>query len=756
MLPPVVAELRANFGDFQTKVIGAREEWAKTAETIRGTGESSRLAGGQMSSLAAHAARGAENMGALREQSREALTAIRTGVGSVIPGVNELTGAVGRTRLAWREQQAAAAEALTLGREQAAALRLEIDRLTVALDATETKMLEVAPGSRAFDVANDKALAFRDQIAGLNAQLARTNAEMRSIKGGAFAGVVRGGKVAAIGGTVAATAVGAVVGYEGVKAAMQEQAALALLRNAVNKTKESWAQYQEPLESATKQLRALGYTDAETIQSAQMLTAALGDPEKALNLVGLAANVARARHIDLATATKYVQKIATGHAETLGRLGLASKDAAGHTLTTKQAIDSLARAYGGASQAYSHTLKGQLSDLKAQTEHALASIGNRLIPVLEKLGEGVRKAAAWFRTHLLPALQATAQWFEAKVVPAVSKVVGIFRGALQSAVHTVSNSLKGHHEQLKKVVDALRGIAEFVVQHLLPVWAKFESVLIKVVARAISIVITVIAKLVDAFGAVKRATGQATAAIIDNFVRPVAKALLWFAEQATDAIAHAFGWIPGLGGKLKAAHKAVQGFARDTDATLSALATDARAWGQKTADEFHAGMSKAKPAKAADFNISSGYSASVNNVAAKTKAHHAKHLAAHKKHTADLLAEARRRARLMAEAAAAAAKAAGDRVAAALRAQLAAVQEQLRRAQVALKLAGTGSRDLSIVNGSAMNAGTSFAQLAHQRNQQTSVTIQAGGVFMDAATLARIVADALRADGRRNINVGLA
>jgi hypothetical protein len=88
---------------------------------------------------------------------------------------------------------------------------------------------------------------------------------------------------------------------------------------------------------------------------------------------------------------------------------------------------------------------------------------------------------------------------------------------------------------------------------------------------------------------------------------------------------------------------------------------------------------------------------------------------------------------------------------------LAALREQLRRKEVELKLARRGEGDLSIVNGAALNRGSSFAQLSAVRQSgQTNVTIQAGGVFMDATQLARLLADVLRGDGRRNVSVGLA
>lgn len=60
----------------------------------------------------------------------------------------------------------------------------------------------------------------------------------------------------------------------------------------------------------------------------------------------------------------------------------------------------------------------------------------------------------------------------------------------------------------------------------------------------------------------------------------VIKAVLWLAEAAVDGFDKAFGWIPGLGGKLDKAKKAIHNFSDDVTGKLFELGQEARDWGK--------------------------------------------------------------------------------------------------------------------------------------------------------------------------------
>lgn len=95
--------------------------------------------------------------------------------------------------------------------------------------------------------------------------------------------------------------------------------------------------------------------------------------------------------------------------------------------------------------------------------------------------------------------------------------------------------------------------------------------------------------------AVQQAFGNAVGAIIQFAIHPIVSAFLWMAENITGLAAKAFGWVPGLGPKLKGAHQAVEDFKAGVDNTLTRLANTAyglgdnagRNIGQGVADGIH-------------------------------------------------------------------------------------------------------------------------------------------------------------------------
>lgn len=792
MIPPVVAELRANFGDFKAKVVDARGEWAKTTEVIRGSAAETAVAGSQHQKLAHSVHGGTSAFHLFRESSREAMGTVVSGVGAALPGVNELRAKIGETAAALRMQREVAREAYTAAVAGAKATQVEIARLNTGILATERQMLLISPASSAFTRANDKVMALRAQIHGLEADLAASAAAMKANSGSTLGAVAGKGKIVAAGGAAAGIAAAVVVTYHGAKEALKEQASLDSLRLVIEKTKRSWQEYREPLDSVLGQMRALGFTDVETAHSLEWLTRITGNSEKALNLAGMAANVARAKHIDLASATTLVAKVANGKVTALGKMGLATKDAAGNTLTAKAAMDKLTKAFGGAADAYSHTLKGQLAELKAQTGHVFAAIGNRLIPVMERAGEGFRRMAGWVRTHVLPPLRALALWFNDRIAPALRKVTTILRDGLEKAFNKVTDALDKNQSQVSRVREVLKTVAEFVAEKVLPILAHLQVFLWDQLAGALSHIITAIGKVVDAFEWMYVFLAKLPNRIVTGFLQPVINKMLDWAKAIVGAADSAFGWVPIMGGQLDNARNAINSFATSTAATLQSWADTTAAIGyaagQQVGTNFAAGINggaraavSAPRVKISRVNISSGYSRGLSNAytgdedekkkrkkagagggAKKKKDSAAAAAAAAKKRAAAALAKkkareaaarAKKKQKEALERAVAAAKKAAAAVIAHLKAELAARNEIIRAMQVQAKLSGQAAQDLSIVNGNVLNRGSSFQQTA-ERGRTTNVFNIAGNVWT-TRELSAAVTDEQRRAGRNN-SVGFA
>jgi len=185
----------------------------------------------------------------------------------------------------------------------------------------------------------------------------------------------------------ATAAIGAAVAIGGASLEMADkfEASHARLTTAIANTGGSWDVYKGRVDDVDRQLENLGFTNADTESALAKLVGATHDTGKAIGLMGLAADVARGRNVDLGTATDYLVKAETGHVGSLGRLGVNLKDNTGKTVDAATALQRLSDLYKGDAAHYAETFSGKLAVLKAKGEDLGKAIGLDLIPVIETM-----------------------------------------------------------------------------------------------------------------------------------------------------------------------------------------------------------------------------------------------------------------------------------------------------------------------------------------------------------------------------------
>ncbi len=114
---------------------------------------------------------------------------------------------------------------------------------------------------------------------------------------------------------------------EGIKslaeAASEHQSAVALTEKTVENAGASWKVYGGTVETALdKQARASGISFQELYQGFIRLETQIKDTPKALQTLGLAEDVARARHIQLGQAATALARASAGNVQSLSRLGI--------------------------------------------------------------------------------------------------------------------------------------------------------------------------------------------------------------------------------------------------------------------------------------------------------------------------------------------------------------------------------------------------------------------------------------------------
>ena len=259
------------------------------------------------------------------------------------------------------------------------------------------------------------------------------------------------GKAALTG--IAGLAIG--VGAGAIEMADQFEVSHARLGAALSAAGSSFKDIQGPLSATESAMEKFGYTNATVEDSVSRLVTAQGAHINIQKEETLAANIAAARHIDLASATDMVNKAYAGNSRALKAMGIDLPIAAGGALKVKQAqdavqkatdaanailaktpdavnpaskahaayetalanvktaqqklndaqnagtqiVDALTQRFGGQAATAADTFGGKLKAAKAQGEDLLKNIGMRLIPVLERMMTVTMGVVTWLEKH---------------------------------------------------------------------------------------------------------------------------------------------------------------------------------------------------------------------------------------------------------------------------------------------------------------------------------------------------------------------
>jgi len=245
------------------------------------------------------------------------------------------------------------------------------------------------------------------------------------------------------------------VGGLSLKMAGEFEKAHAKLEQSLTNVGTTFEAQKENIDKADAAMEKFGFTNANTQDALAYLTTALKSPQKAFADLGLAADLAKFAHADLATAALAVARAQEGNLKPLKKLGIDLPIAAGgakavaaaqstlatqtqklntflsahsnamstaskYHLTYQQMVDKvtasqkklkdaqsagtnimlgLSKAISGQAQKSAETFDGKLEALKAQTEDVGKNIGLWLIPKIEKLVSAIAKTIDFFKKH---------------------------------------------------------------------------------------------------------------------------------------------------------------------------------------------------------------------------------------------------------------------------------------------------------------------------------------------------------------------
>lgn len=127
----------------------------------------------------------------------------------------------------------------------------------------------------------------------------------------------------------------------------------------------------------------LGFDDEQAAKSMTQMYQRTGDMTKALELTSLAADLARAKNMDLASATNAVGLVLSGNGRLLKQYGIELDE----TLTPLEALSKLQGMVGGQSEAFAKSFEGQMQVLNQTWDNFLQLVGDKFLPVAQQMLE---------------------------------------------------------------------------------------------------------------------------------------------------------------------------------------------------------------------------------------------------------------------------------------------------------------------------------------------------------------------------------
>jgi hypothetical protein len=290
----------------------------------------------------------------------------------------------------------------------------------------------------------------------------------------------------------AAVAYAGKLAIDGVKSAIEDEAAQAKLANTLkNVTNATDAQIKSTEKFILKTSLATGISDDELRPSLDRLTRATKDLDKAQQLQTLALDIAAGSGKSLQAVTEALSKAQEGNLAGLSRLGVGIDKAELKTLSFDQITAKLAGTFENQATKQADTFQGKLSRLQVAFDEGKETVGSYILtaitPLVETLVQRVIPAIADFTDNL-----------GEKLRPVIQFLTPITDG-LRKAFNTVRDSLASNSEELKPLIDLFKGIAAFARDVLAPILSKTLGGAFQVIGKAVSGLISGLASVVSFF-----------------------------------------------------------------------------------------------------------------------------------------------------------------------------------------------------------------------------------------------------------------
>jgi hypothetical protein len=294
---------------------------------------------------------------------------------------------------------------------------------------------------------------------------------------------------------VAAAAYAGKLAIDGVKAAIEDEAAQAKLATTLkNVTGATDDQIKATEDYILKQSLLFGVTDDELRPSLDRLTRATGDVTKAQQLQSIAINIAAGTGKSLQAVTEALSKAQEGNLAGLSRLGVGITKAELATMTFEQVTAKLASTFEGQATVQADTFQGKMARLSVAFNEAKETVGAFILDAITPLVENIVK-------YIVPAVQKFIDGFTGgsglknaftQIIDVAKTIlIPIFEG-IKSVFDKVKTSVNNNEE-------SFRALWSFTKNILAPFLGGAFRIAFEIIGDALALTITAVGKLISAF-----------------------------------------------------------------------------------------------------------------------------------------------------------------------------------------------------------------------------------------------------------------
>jgi hypothetical protein len=301
----------------------------------------------------------------------------------------------------------------------------------------------------------------------------------------------KAGAAFAVAGAAAAAYAGVLL-VDGVKSAIEDEAAQAKLATTLqNVTGATESQIKAVEDYITQTALANGITDDQLRPSLDRLIRSTKDATKAQELQSLALDIAAGTGKDLKTVSEALGKAYDGNLGALKKLGVGIDESIIKSKNFDAAAAALSKTFEGQASKQAETFQGKMARLTVAFDEAKETVGSYVLDALtpllsgfvdkgipaiqgfadtlgKTLGPAFGEIFKVIRDDLLPILTSWWKFLYNEIIPAIGKIVGPILEGLKSAFDKIKKAVQDNSTELEPFYGFLQKIWDFTKKYLVP------------------------------------------------------------------------------------------------------------------------------------------------------------------------------------------------------------------------------------------------------------------------------------------------